>query len=691
MKKAIIYISLIAMIVQSTACGKTGSVAKGIELMSATTKQEVLDYYANALKYGAVITRGSDDNKNETSYEEYEVTGSKKERVIEMQSKVEKQLSYMRYDDVSDKSVINEDCFNYMKAYMNDVSLSKGTIDSVTGALGYYFIDVTYETKPRSSGQFTGKASLVGVNGAFTENVLNGEIELDNNFISAAVDIANKYFILNNIEKNVTYSESESFRINKGKADVNSYYSENIAEQLGVNDGLNLDLVDESIVNTEVITDEDNTEVEETTEQVVENLSSQINKSGSRKVTFDIKYFNNIVGASASGKAMMPSLEVVYRIPSNEGDISGVGIYPCGNDGMRLFGYDRTKSNGEMTLRYIFKDKEDGSGKIESVMIYPRKYTNNITEIQADSNVLIPEYLIQELNNTLERADRVIVNCDLNGMISDNIFNDMGFGILRGYYSKSTNVLKWISQIRQIVARDIENNTYLLEVDTVVTEGPKSADSYGTYRDRAYVVIQQDGTKFNIIDWVRLSRSLIEEPDIDVNNSTIKRLVALNLTGEVNEETKEKAKSLLNELYKASTYRVLNGPKELNAENGTVVIEKGMYDCFNDDKRLLSTDKKETMNARLRDYLTAYGTNVSAKYIGRVDEWIGGAENQVEFTTEELVIYGNGNAAMYLRTYYLMSSINDVWKIDQMTFMDTEELVEIGKIEEIKERIEQSE
>ena len=50
------------------SCGNRSDVAE-MQLMTATTKQSIIDYYANSLKYDAVITRAADENKHETKYE----------------------------------------------------------------------------------------------------------------------------------------------------------------------------------------------------------------------------------------------------------------------------------------------------------------------------------------------------------------------------------------------------------------------------------------------------------------------------------------------------------------------------------------------------------------------------------------------------------------------------------------------
>ena len=55
-------------------------------------------------------------------------------------------------------------------------------------------------------------------------------------------------------------------------------------------------------------------------------------------------------------------------------------------------------------------------------------------------------------------------------------------------------------------------------------------------------------------------------------------------------------------------------------------------------------------------------------------------------TTEEIMVYGDKQAARYFRTYYLMSNMNDTWYIDEMKVLDTEEL-DAGDIDSYYSRI----
>lgn len=691
-------------------CSRKNEIAE-LPLTTATTKQEVLDYYAKSYKYDAVITRAADEHKHETTYEEHVITDEETlEEIKDAYKKAEGVLGNNIYPAGTDSSVISEDVFNYVKACLNELELSGGQIveDGITGALGYYFVDVKYNTSAASAGTFNTTASLLGLNSGFTEDYITGEIYKNDNFIQAVIDSGNKYFIENKINKSLTYNDTDLFQIIDGASvDYANIYGDTSSDDASTDveqedtsetgsaedEAVEPTRVEDTAEQEEETTEQDEAEAEEQDETTEDENSlplgnvSTANETTDRTVKFDIEYINSIVGSTAEYGTIMPELSLIYNIPSNSGTMSGVCIYPCGINGMKLFGYNREQTTGDITLRYVFKESDDGSGNISNVNIYVKEMNNNIAQFSSDSNVIIPSYLEEEFEILLERADRAIVDCNLSAMISDNIFTDLGYGVLRGYYSKSTDTLRCMSVIRQVVSRDIDNNAYILEIETTVQDGAKSANTQGTYRDKSYIVVQQYGQDFKISDWVRISRTVTKEPDIDTGNSAMKRLVALNLTGEVRDDTKESATKLLDDFYTASTNRYLYGPYDIEDSDGNVTTyERGMYDCFNNDTELLSSAKKEEINSRTRSYLTAFGIDKPCEYIGTVDEWIGGSKNQVEFTTEEVMSYGNGQVGRYFRTYYLMSNINDTWYIDEMTILDTEEL-DADEIESTYNRI----
>lgn len=407
--------------------------------------------------------------------------------------------------------------------------------------------------------------------------------------------------------------------------------------------------------------------------------------SEDRKIQLDIDTINRIAGSSLKNTAQMPPLYIVYNIPEAVG-ITGYGIANAGGDGLKVFGFNRDALAGTMTLRYVFKDASNGSGEILGTNVYCTTETITTGINTADNNVLVPEFLMTQFQELIERADRIQADYNLPALMSGNVYEDMGVGVLRGYKENGTAVLKHMSTIRQVVDRDTANNSYVLEVETTTVEGAKDVDCYGTYRDKAYVVVQQQGTGFKIIDWCRISREMSHEAPINPDSTTIKRLVALNLAGEIPEDSKDNIKKLLSDLYTAGTNRKLH-TGELQLEDGTVINIKGMYECFQSDRSILSEEKFEYANSSLRNQLLRKGADTQSIYTGVVTEWIGGYDNQAELTTEELITYTGTDEAYYMQVYYLVSNLNDVWVIDERTILDEYKVTEPNQINDIKSRV----
>lgn len=732
-------------------------------LETPLTTQEVIDYYSKALDYDAVVSKNITVHK--TNYVTQDIEGEKAERLKDLASQAQTILSGNEYI-LSEQNLrlVSPDTFNYIKCAIDNEVLSNGRVVDITGALGYYFVDMQYDLSPKTPGTFNQLTSLVGLNGAFYEN-FDGTFSIDTNYMKVIVEKMNEYFLENLIVKNASFDDGTViFKIEDGVVPVvntGSFISpsnlpsdttgqgelestegteEDNAGEGVVDDNLTLpeDPADEAVSNGENAegtegtentneATEDNTEEsdiqpsedvennEEGTEENGEDTeideANMVDENGNqlsledamaaldgsqtyssivaadRKIQFDSSLINEVIGSSLKQKATVPDLSLVYNIPAPEGDISGYGICMAGGNGLKVFGFDRNALAGDITLRYVFKDDPNGTGDIigKNIFILEENITNGINV--ASNNVLIPEFLMTEFDKVIERADRVQSNCDISGIMSGHLYEDMGFGILRGFKEKSTGIHKCMSTIRQVINRDTSNNSYLLDVETTTIEGAKDVDCYGTYKDKSYVVVQQQGNEFKIIDWIRTSRNVVSEPSINPDSTIQKRLVALNLAGEIPEESKIAIKDLVSDLYTAGTNRLMRGPKDITVKGQTITLEKGMYDCFQNDTSILSSEQLEYMNSKLRNVLTKHGTDVSAMYSGTVTEWIGGYENQAEFTTEELVTYSGTGDGYYMEVYYLVSKLNDVWVIDERTVLDEKEITESTELENIKSRV----
>ena len=720
-----------------TGCGAIVSEdVQSYPLESTLTQQEVVDYYAKALDYDSIVSRNV--TVHQTNYVKKDISGEKAEKLKALTNQAEAILGKNEYEVTEDNlKIVSNDTFNYIKGVIDNEVLTNSQILNIQGALGYYFVDVQYDISAKKEGSFNQLTSLVGLDGAFIKNY-DDSYTVDTAYLKQVAEKMNEYFYDNSIISCANYDEGTGvFSVAEGIAPIVKTTTSDVSGQLSINGVSSLDGSTQELENTdasietgtntseimnlpgdeetqtEVSSDEavdestgtddtllDSENIDSTSEGVADttnnvyatdslNNGTAFNSivSSNRKIQFDNSLINSVVGSSLRQSATLPDLKYVYNIPDAEGVMSGYGIYIAGGNGLKVFGFDRNALAGQITLRYVFKDDVKGTGDILGVNIYPveENITNGINV--ASNNVLIPEFLMTELEKVIERADRVQVDCDLSGMMSGHLYEDMGFGVLRGYRNKNTGIERTMSTIRQVINRDTANNSYLLEIESVVTEGARDVDCYGTYKDKSYVVVQQQGDEFIIVDQLRVSREVYSEPSINPDSAVEKRLVALNLAGEIPDESKDEITSLMSELYTAGTNRVLRGPKDITVKGETVTIEKGMYDCFQNDVTMMSTDELEYANSKLRNVLVKHGSDISSIYSGTITEWIGGYENQAEFTTEELVTYQGMPDAYYMQVYYLVSKMNDTWVIDERTVIDEEEITDSGEISNIKARV----
>lgn len=734
---------------------------KSYPLASMLTSAEVVDYYAKALEYDSIVSRNV--TVHETEYEVYDVEGAKAEKLKNLTTRCESILGQNEYTPTEESlKLVSVDTFNYMKGVLDNEVLSNGAVQNITGALGYYFVDVQYDVSEKAPGTFKDSVNLLGINGAYYKNYA-GNVVIDYNYMTNIVGKLNEYYLTNGIATTATFDGGlQTITLNGGiptveqtvydeavlSDEVDSESTSDEAEANNTDESEKEEKTDTKVLNApgdEKETDSELSKVklntngisnsdedtddsdkqsienedadkdsledtsaeadveEESTDElesdaaadtgrnivVEENTDTTKNYTivtpSSRQIKLDVRFINKM-GSSLRQKAAMPLLSDLYNFSSPEGVISGYGIYPAGSNGLKTFGYNRDELSGTATIRYVFKEDSRGTGEILGTNIYmiDEEITNGAT--MASNNTLIPEFLKAELNKTIERADRAQVNYDLAGLMS-GVYEDVGQAVLRGYKEDSTGVQKYMSTIRQVISRDTSNNTYLVEVETNTTEGPKDVDAYGTYKDISYVTIQQQDDEFVITDWLRVSRTLKIEPQINPDTNTQKRLIALNLAGEISDDNKDEIKGLMSDLYNAGTNRVLNGPYEFKANGEKHTIEKGIIQCFSSDVSTLSSAELEYTYTTLCNTLTMYGVDVSSVYSGTITEWIGGYENQAEFTTEELITFNGMNKGYYEQVYYLVEYQNDQWVITERTILDEYEVDDSETLSTIQERV----
>lgn len=390
--------------------------------------------------------------------------------------------------------------------------------------------------------------------------------------------------------------------------------------------------------------------------------------AGARQSPNDVSTYNKVAGMSLNQTAIMPPLSNVYKTPAASENISGYCIFPQGAFTLKDFGYSRSKMEGTATLRYVFKKDVMDPDKIEFTNVYVTNYSINTDSIEIDEQTVAPEFVMVEAEKIMERADRAICNNDLAALASGNIFDDIGVAALYGNMENYCYLQRHMSKLTNIVGR--KDGKYLIGFETTVQESPKGTGTNGTYVWNGYIVVQQEGTEFHITDYIITDMNMVTEPQISADSTIMKRLAALNLTGEVTEEEKEGIKQLMQNLYDASTNRQLDG----------------MYACFNTDTNLLSSTHREYLNSQLRGWLLKHGTNKASNYMGVVSQWIGGADDQVEFFTNELIEYVDAGVGLYMQNYYLVSRFNDTWVIDEMKVVESKD-VSGAELQSIKQSL----
>lgn len=613
MRNKLIIITISTSMLFTSGCAfKSSSPAKDLPLVEALSEKEVIDYYKEALKYESIVERNI--QVHEVTYELKEMSNSVKPKVRELKNAIEKELYSHTYKN---SNMLSEQQYYYIKSIIDDKILTNGKIIKEAESLGYYFMDVEYDIAKNNTGKFLEKAQYLGIHGAFKKDVY-GNVSFDERFIKV-------------------YDQKAAGAITIIDDAADNFQSDTI----------------EYIDNQE----------ENSTEQVRADFN---NTYIGRKIQLDISTYNKLSGSSLNQTAFMPPLKMVYETNKESGVMSGFGIYPQGEFGLKTFEYNRNQLRGKLVLRFVFKQDILNKEKINFTGVYP--VSISIDNKLEDAEQLVPDFVREEIEKIVERSDRAICNNDISALMSGNIYNDIGVAVLNGLYQNNTYLLRKISNVEKVIGR--KDNYYLVQVVSMIQEGPRGTNAYGTYKDTYQMVIEQQGLKFIINDYVLIKRELIKEPQFELDSSIIKRLAALGLRGIISEESKEAIKELLNGLYQASTDRKL----------------KGMYDSFNDDTTLLSSSHKEYLNSQLRGWLVRYGVNVKSTYKGIVTEWIGGADNQVELITEEIIIYEGQDTAQYMQMYYLVSNLNNKWVIDEMKALEIRD-ISGEELEQIKARI----
>lgn len=635
-----------------TGCSNNGVDLLSIKAEDYASEAEVIDYYTEALSYDTIAKRTTEVNR--VVYETAEVSEATRTSLIAIAKEIQAELGA---EDWSTSFHVSKYQHQYIKYLIDDKAITLMNCPSVTTALGYFFVDFEYKIAPQGCASFTENSKYVGISGAYKRDYV-GSIEIDEDFMAVA-----------NLR-------------------VLEYCQDN-----GVTAG------------TQVIPDG--------------------NSDTQRVGYYDVNLYNSVAGSSLTQTAFMPPIKMVITpaAPVEGASISGYGMYPQGKFDLADFGYNRSELSGTMVLRYVFKQNIVEPEKVDFVNVYCTKYTldnrldgmgslvnledessdseqegatgnteetGDSTEnagVEAEGDTLTPEEVIEEnkkaealvrltvpqfaqteIEKLIERYDRAICNGDMEALLGGTIYDDVGLGYLWGFYINSCYGKRHMSDVVEYLAK--VGNKYLIDVESTIQESPINTNQTGTYVQKAYMVVEQQGLEFKLKDLVIYDFKMAGEPQLDVDSNILKQLAALNLQGEVPEGEKSNICALLGKLYSEGTARSLSG----------------IYSCFDSDTTILSSKQYEYLNSQLRGWLVKMGTETPTTYRGQVSEWLGGSAEQAEFTTEELITYEGKDKAQYMEVYYLVSKYGGTWVIDDMQVLDSQ-IITAEEAETISERI----
>ena len=623
--------------------------ATQLPLVPPLTKQEVIDYYTKALEFDKIIAKKA----ARATYELAEVDESTKQKILKAQKIIEGEL--FKHDYVPG-SALTKTQHHYIKAVIDDKQLIRQSVERIERSVDFYIIDVRYDYFPKTPGVILETAHNLGIHGAFKSGPAGDH--LDQEYFRVANAKVWKYLneipkqSLIDLDKPITPIETPQQEETQDKAQQETAQQEET---------------------------QDKAEQETTQQEVVQQVTPKSQKQTEGRKEFNrdfglwkrtplknINIYNKIMGSSITNTAFMPELSLVFKPSGVAETMAGYGIYPEGNAGMKLFGFERYDMRGSAVLRYVFKSEVGRPSKLKAVAVYPLYITAKFEPKEKD--LILPEFITQEIEKIIDRYDRALANNDITALMSGNITRDVGVAIRNGFFQNHVYLTRHISKVNKVLDR--KGNYYLVEIETLTLECPKGTRLNAGYKIKSLVVAEQRGENFVINDILTLTKQLIEEPQLEHESFIKRRLAALDLQGEIDKKSKEEIKQLLNDLYEASTKRSLHA----------------IYSCFNDNVELLPSSKKEYLNSRLRGWLIKEGIEVPATYKGVVKEWLGGSEVQAEFITVELIEYVERNKGQYMEMYYLVSNMDGRWVIDEIKPLEIK-IVSGSELKNIKRKI----
>ena len=669
-----------------SGCSQTSEDLEAVQSLSRQpyrSLQRVLDTNAEGMKYSSFSQR--------TAVEDYQanynkVSAEKQTKYIEFLSQI---LAEHNKNTDYNVDLVSQENHDYWKNLTDDMILENPRALQIKEYSGYYFLTAEFTTRPNKLGSFLATANYLGLDNCFKHDE-NAYPVLNDIWIAQAFPELNKEREALGKEPYRLFINSDSSMVYTQEKETEAPVEESIPEEIEpVEDGEVVDGAEdvvEDITTEETVVAETEPSIEDNSQEVyvAENQAlgdSDIYNENLRKLEYDVIEYEEVFGSSQDGVSFMPYLSQVYQSVAPQGALTGDGCYNEGISGLREFNFNRDELvpytyasadgsttvdvSGVMTVTFIFKQNELDKDKVDYVFAYLEDYQSMnpfLTEGYGATNnyLAVPNFVDEQIRIKVEELDRLINNGDINGLMRMDVIEDAGLAIKLAQYRNTTDIVNYTTDVKGVLAR--KGNVFLVEVERTIAETPKNTGYVSQYKEKAYLVVRQKDLNFYINDIYTASRELTKQPQIEEISQTYRQLVSLNLSDtEIQNSIEEIKSTVLNDWIFYCNQKILG-------EDG--IENYGMYEMFNDNRSVLSETDLEYINSKMQGLLFAQGYNYPGTLKIKPIEWIGGTEDQVEFTTEELITYGDSGIATKLTCYYLVSHFGNRWVIDDIQVID---------------------
>ena len=689
-----------SLVASLTGCGAAGGALPNADLpvQQYASIQDVMEYYSESMKYGSISTRPAVeeamvDIKYNTVNEGTEAYKKVREAFEKISVEHQKVNGYR----------IDSGLHNYLKSFTDDMVLTDGVIKRVKEYGGYYYLTVAYNTTKNISGSFKNQANYMGIDGIIIKDI-GGVETIDTDYLNYIVKEINPYLeavgkpTIENYGVDQSWLDERYTEISRAdEADRQESEAtsdlladeDNPIEELDTAEDTEEAVVTEQLPNDPMFDSNYSTNVAELNETFTNIKGESVPKVGANNIdrlAWDINLIDKQLGTSKEQIAFIPDINMVYNPAGTQGSLNGFGMYNQGKAGLSEFGYANNELTdpGNIVVTYVFRQNILEPSELDYVFAYVNEYVSNNRSIESDafggslsvfldgtddisegeaikkfegSNLTVPTFLMDRLEMIVDEFDRAVNNKSAFALMDGTIIEDAGLGMKYAAYTKSADIVTFKSNIKRVVARS--GNNYLLEVERTVEDAPKGSGVVGQYRDVYFVVVRQDGVDFRYNDEFLYRRITTKVPEVEAENTAIRRLVTLNLSGEVDINTAtDITNTVLNTMVEAVNNRTSN-----------------IFTIFNEDRALLKEDRYNYISSKLVDQANTKGVDTKIELIVKPTEWISGAENQVEFTTKELFKFHDKSGkkllgGLYVENYYLVSNYGTEWKIDDIITID---------------------